>query len=107
MSRSARRQRLATDPVAAQLPQVTVEVYREIFVHSHEAIAITSPQGHYIEQNGAHYKLLGYSDDELRGQTPAIHLGTETFDRIQSELAKYGTYRGEVISRTKDGTERN
>jgi PAS domain S-box-containing protein len=93
--------------VAAQLPQVTAELYREIFVHSLEAIAITSPQGHYIEQNGAHYKLLGYSDDELRGQTPAIHLGTETFDRIQSELAKYGTYRGEVISGTKDGTERH
>src|SRR6266498_22877 len=107
MSRSARRQRLATDPVAAQLPQVTAELYREIFVHSLEAIAITSPQGHYIEQNGAHYKLLGYSDDELQGQTPAIHLGPETFDRIQSELASNGTYRGEVISRTKDGTERH
>jgi len=80
-------------------------MYREVFVHSREAIAITSTQGLYIEQNGAHFQLLGYSDDELQGQTPTIHLGAEAFERMQSELATYGTYRGEVISHAKDGTE--
>lgn len=76
-------------------------------MHSREAIAIISPQGHYIEQNGAHYELLGYSDDELQDQTPAIHLGQEAFAQIASDLANTGIYRGEVISRTKDGRERH
>jgi len=63
MSRSAQQRDLDTS--LGRLPLITADLYREIFVHSHEAIAIISPQGHYIEQNGAHYELLGYSDEEL------------------------------------------
>jgi PAS domain S-box-containing protein len=91
----------------AQLPQLTPDLYREIFVHSHEAIAIISPQGHYIEQNGAHFQLLGYSDAELEGQTPAIHMGEQQFAEIVRELVGKGNFRGEVVSRTKDGQERH
>ena len=94
-------------PTVAQLPQLTPDLYREIFIHSHEAIAIIGPQGQYIEQNGAHFQLLGYSDSELEGKTPAIHLGEEEFARIAAELTANGTYQGEIISHTKDGKERH
>lgn len=107
MSRSTEQRDTFVSPGVARLPLITSDLYREIFVHSREAIAIISPQGHYIEQNGAHYRLLGYSDDELHEQTPAVHLGEETFAKIADELANHGTYRGEVISRTKDGQERH
>ena len=83
------------------------DLYREIFAHSKEAIAILSPEGHYLEQNTSHYNLLGYSDDELQGQTPAIHLGQETFEKVVRELNEAGEYSGEVVSRTKNGEERN
>ncbi|HZE71903.1 MAG TPA: PAS domain S-box protein [Pyrinomonadaceae bacterium] len=107
MSRSVEQRKQFVSPVLAKLPLITPELYREIFVHSKEAIAIISPQGHYLEQNGAHYKLLGYSDDELQNETPALHLGEAVFAKIASELACTGTYYGEVTSRTKDGRERH
>jgi PAS domain S-box-containing protein len=83
------------------------DLYREIFTHSNEPIAIISPDGHYIEQNAAHRNLLGYSDDELVGKTPSIHLGQETFETIARQLVQNGEYRGEVISRTKAGEVRH
>src|SRR6267142_4967254 len=79
------------------------ELYREIFTHSSEAIAIIDSEGHYLEQNAAHRALMGYDDEELYGHTPEIHLGKEGFARISQALLEKGEYRGEVTSRTKDG----
>jgi PAS domain S-box-containing protein len=81
-------------------------LYRAIFVKSTEAVAIVAPDGTYLEQNAAHAELLGYSDDELRGQTPAIHLGEEQFARIVDDLAATGISRRECVSRGKSGRER-
>jgi PAS domain S-box-containing protein len=88
-------------------PSLSDDLYREIFIHSNEPIAIIDPQGHYVEQNSAHRELLGYSDAELKGQTPAIHLGEDVFQRISAELTTKGEYRGETISRRKSGELRN
>jgi PAS domain S-box-containing protein len=84
-----------------------LRLYREIFYHSADAIAIINPQGFYLEQNPAHRKLLGYSDEDIKGKTPAIHLGDETFAKIVEEQIKKGVYRGEVISSTKIGEKKN
>lgn len=91
---------------AARPVELHADLYREIFAHSKEAIAIVDPQGHYLQQNGAHFTLLGYADDDLEGQTPAIYLGEETFQKILSELVGKGDYSGETICRTKSGEER-
>jgi hypothetical protein len=53
MSRSVEQRKQFVSPILAKLPLITPELYREIFVHSKEAIAIISPQGHYLEQKGA------------------------------------------------------
>lgn len=82
------------------------DLYRSIFSHSSEPIAIIDPQGFYLEQNAAHAQLLGYSDTELQNQTPAIHLGEEVFAEVARELAEQGEYRGEVVSKTKTGKVR-
>jgi PAS domain S-box-containing protein len=95
-----------TDSVSAVLDQPGPELYKEIFTHSNDAIAIISPAGHYLEQNAAHRELMGYSDDELYGKTPAIHMGEETFSLIARELRERGEYRGEITSRTKKGETR-
>ncbi|HKN65621.1 MAG TPA: PAS domain S-box protein [Gemmatimonadaceae bacterium] len=81
-------------------------LYRAIFVKSTEAIAIIDADGSYLEQNAAHAELLGYSDDELRDQTPAIHLGDEQFAAIAADLAATGVSRRECRSRAKNGRER-
>src|SRR5882672_1173993 len=70
--------------------EVRQDLYRAIFSHSRDPIAIIDPQGKYLEQNAAHAELLGYSDDELHNQTPAIHLGEEVFAAVARELAKTG-----------------
>jgi len=83
--------------------QLRRDLYRQIFSHSREPIAIIDPQGFYLEQNAAHAELLGYSDEELRDQTQALHIGEEEFAQVVREIAQEGQYRGEVESRTKTG----
>ena len=98
--------RLERRHAAGTAAEQALALYRAIFVKSTEAIAIIDPDGCYLEQNAAHAELLGYSDDELRGKTPAIHLGDAQFAAIANELADIGTSRRECLSRSKDGRER-
>lgn len=79
--------------------------YREVFAHSEDAIAILDLDGRYLEQNAAHQRLAGYTDEELRETTAAIHLGDEALDRIERGLRERGAYRGEEVGRHKDGHE--
>jgi PAS domain S-box-containing protein len=79
-------------------------LYREIFVHSIEAIAIMDLHGRYLEQNAAHRQFLGFSDEDLRGHTPGVHGEEERSKGIISELRKTGCYRGEATGHTKDGS---
>ena len=83
------------------------DLYQAIFRHLREPVAIIDPQGRYLGQNSAHAQLLGYSDEELRNQTPAIHLGEEVFGEVARVLVQEGEYRGEVVSRTKAGDTRH
>jgi len=94
------------NPTSRMQGQLRLDLYRAIFTHSREPILIIDLEGVYLEQNAAHAELLGYSDDELRNQTPAIHLGEEVFAKVASELAATGEYRGEVVSTTKSGEKR-
>ncbi|HET9524697.1 MAG TPA: ATP-binding protein [Pyrinomonadaceae bacterium] len=92
---------------AARPVELGADLYREIFAHSREAIAIIDPHGVYLQQNGAHFTLLGYSDDDLEGQTPALDLGANTFEGIMRQLDDSGEYSGEIVCRTKAGEELN
>ncbi len=86
--------------------ELDADLYREIFAHSSEAIAIIDPNGVYLQQNGAHFTLLGYEDDDLQGQTPALDLGANAFAEIAQQLAESGEYSGEVVCYTKAGEQR-
>jgi len=81
-------------------------LYREIFAHSKEAIAIIDPAGFYLLQNGAHFTLLGYADRDLEGKTPAVYLGEKTFQQIFKQLVASSDYAGEHVCRTKGGDKR-
>ena len=82
-----------------------LRLYREVFENSTDAIGIIGLDGRYLDQNPAHREMTGYSDAELRGLTPAVHLGEGTFAEIAESLKTTGRYRAEVVSRTKDGRE--
>ena len=80
-----------------------MRLYKEILQNSAEGIAVLNPQGFYLEQNAAHAKLIGYADEELDGKTPAIHLGTDTFNSLFKELTDGGLVVKELDSQTKAG----
>lgn len=80
-------------------------LYQQIFLNSIDGIAVIRPDGSYLEQNSSHLQMLGYGDDELVEKTPEAHLGPEQFATIVEALGKQGQYRGEVVSRRKDGRE--
>jgi len=82
------------------------ELYQAILESSGEPIVILDPQGFYLKQNAAHVALLGYSDEDLKNQTAAIHTGDNIFTEAVSDLAVKGAFRGEVVNTTKDGEPR-
>jgi PAS domain S-box-containing protein len=106
MSQEAHSRKEAPSEPTARPVELHSDLYREIFAHSKEAIAIIDPDGYYLQQNGAHFTLLGYADDDLEGKTPGIYLGEETFQRMLNELVSKGDFAGETICRTKSGEER-
>ena len=94
---------IATDITERKRILEELTLYREIFTHSIDGIAISDPLGRYLQQNRAHEQILGYSTQDLTGNTPAIHLGEEQFAHIREALGTVGSYRGESESRTKHG----
>jgi len=101
---SARKERV--EPSARPV-ELHSDLYREIFDHSKEAIAIIDPEGFYLQQNGAHFTLLGYPDDDLKGQTLANELDEATFAQMKRQLAETDEFSGEIVSRTQSGEELN
>lgn len=84
-------------------PGANLAPYRAIFANATDGIAIIDRDATYIEQNPAHRAMLGYSDEDLLGRTPALHVGEDVFQRIAKELIETGRFYGEVRSRRKDG----
>jgi PAS domain S-box-containing protein len=80
-----------------------LKLYKQIIANDNDGIAIVDPQGYYLEQNAAHYSLLGYSDEELKSNKPTIHLGEAEFTLIMESLEKYDNYRSEACSVAKNG----
>ncbi len=79
-------------------------LYKRIVDNSTDGIALLDVDGHYLEQNKAHEKLLGYPIQELQNQSPAIHLGETVFQRHIEELRTEGVSNGEWISQTKSNS---
>jgi len=105
MSQKAFSLPIPNEPIARPV-ELHANLYREIFSHSKEAIAIIDRDGFYLQQNGAHFTLLGYADDDLEGSTPAIYLGEQAFQEVFKQLTETGDFSGETICRTKSGEER-
>jgi PAS domain S-box-containing protein len=101
---------MSSEPITSELSpipslerELREDLYRAIFSRSNEPIAILDPQGFYLEQNAAHAELLGYTDEELQHQTPAIHMGDKSFADVIRIVAEKGEYRGEVTNKTRAG----
>jgi PAS domain S-box-containing protein len=89
--------------ISRKLAEERLRLYQQIVQNSIDGIAIIDRNGHYLEQNRAHEELLGYSSEDLAGQTPALHLGEAAFDRVVADLQQTGIFRGEAVSKHKSG----
>src|ERR1044072_3423256 len=83
------------------------DLYRQIFDHSKEATAIVDPEWFYLQQNGAHFTLLGYPDADLKNRTLANEVDRNTFAKIERQLDEDGEFSGEVVGRTGKGEARS
>ncbi len=79
------------------------DLFGQIFINTPEAMSILDLTGHYLVQNQAHGRLTGHTDQDLENQTPAIHLGDETFGRVARTLLETGCFSGMVECVTKTG----
>lgn len=110
MSQKASSTREERAEPSARPVELHSDLYREIFDHSKEAIAIIDPDGFYLQQNGAHFTLLGYTDDDLKGQTlwnELCEINGPTFAEMKRQLAEADEFSGEIVCRTKSGEELN
>ena len=97
----------ARDVTCLKRAEARLALYGDIIAHSSEAIGILDLEGRYVEQNEAHRALLGCSDEELLGQTPAVHFGEEVFARMQRDLEREGRFRAELKARHRSGEWRD
>lgn len=86
--------------------EVELILYKNIFDHSLDAIGLLDRNGHFIMQNTAHRRLIGYSDEELKGKTPALYFGDESFSEILINLQTEGYCRGTYTIHRKNGDSR-
>jgi two-component system, cell cycle sensor histidine kinase and response regulator CckA len=70
-----------------------------------EGIVIQDTEGQIVGQNKANRDLLGFSDGDLLGETPAYYQegGTEEFGRAMDDLLQWGSYCGEATCRVRSG----
>ena len=80
------------------------DIFKELFCKSIAPMAILDEDYKYLIQNEAHRKLLGYSDEDIKGKTPEIHLLEKgILKKIIDDISRKSYFSGEVQSLTKDG----
>lgn len=84
-----------------------LHIYKQVIDNTNEAVIITDRDARIIELNPAYEKLLGYSRQELLGQSPgAVRSGVHNADfyrRMWNSLKHRGHWCGEICDRHKGG----
>ena len=98
-----------TDITQRRLAEAQLRKLSQVVEQSPEAIDITDLQGNYEYVNEACVQATGYSREELIGQNPRILQSGKTpqaaYDDLWKELNQGRAWKGEFITRRKDGSE--
>jgi two-component system, sensor histidine kinase and response regulator len=98
---------ISTDITELKQTEQRLRLYKEIFAHSNEAVAILDPEFRFLEQNDTHRKLLGYSDEEIRKSSPSVMMGEESFLETCNLIRHSTSLRIEALFRTRSGESLN
>lgn len=92
-----------------QLKNKDLALAEKIFSDNSLGIMITDERRNIIRVNEAFTRIIEYSEQDVLGQKPSILSSgkhdKEFFDSINRSLTSYGSWRGEIINRTKYGKE--
>lgn len=92
------------DITARRKAEEKLRLYREIFMNSIDVITIHDHEGRIIERNPAHQRRSGFTDEEVIGRAPTQFFGEKKMHEVTEALGTTGSYRGEALGQTKDGT---
>jgi len=87
------------------------EIFYQAFQHSNDVMLYCDREGVILDVNEAFTRLYGWTREEVVGKTPGIlrsrHTTAEFYQRMWSHIIdpNYGSWRGEIINKTKDGRE--
>jgi len=78
-----------------------------VFESTREGIMVTDAQNHIIQVNQSLLLMLGYEEQEVLGNTPAMFSSgrhdAEFYQQMWQELTEQGHWQGEVWNRRKNG----
>jgi diguanylate cyclase (GGDEF)-like protein/PAS domain S-box-containing protein len=78
-----------------------------VFESTAEGILITDPEANIVAVNPAFTAILGYHEDEVRGQNPRIyrsdHHDEEFYRTMWNHIMEWGQWQGEIWNRRKNG----
>lgn len=94
---------IARDVTENRRMQDRLRLYQAVIEATEDAVAIFDAEGNFLENNPAHERLLGYSDQELREAPGPLWCTPDDAARIHAALQSAGTFRGETGACTKDG----
>jgi PAS domain S-box-containing protein len=97
--------RLSGVAIERRLKEERLHLCAQIIERTTEAVRISDHKGAIVEQNAAHRKMFGISDEALKGRTAAIIFGEEQAARVLALLNETGRFDGELVS-TIDGKSR-
>ena len=95
---------IGIDITEAREAEEKLRLYHEIYMNSIDVIMVLDTEGRIVERNPAHEKKSGYEDQEVLGKQSSQFFGKKQLREINEHLAKEGSYRGEALGTTKDGT---
>ena len=94
---------IARDITEHRQAEERLHLFGAIIAASSDAVAIFNRDGCFVESNPAHEKLLGYSADELQGQTIGTWCSAADAERIAGAVEQSGRFLGEVDCHARDG----
>lgn len=87
--------------------QESLRLFQKVFEGSEEGIMITDPNKTILLVNSAFTKVLGYTIDELLGETPkklaSGHHDRSFYAAMWSSINHFGHWHGEIWNRRKTG----
>ncbi len=92
---------------AQQKAEAELKLHATAFLNAHEGITLTDAERRIVDVNPAFTRITGFERSEVIGRNPRVLKSGRHdhafYQEMWSDLAKHGTWRGEIWNRNKYG----